>query len=63
MRVIKKEGIVMINWILGGLIVIAVMFFVIRFIHKLAKGESTCSSGCGGCSMDCSSKESLEKNI
>ncbi|HHV98672.1 MAG TPA: FeoB-associated Cys-rich membrane protein [Clostridiaceae bacterium] len=47
----------MINWILGGLIIACVVFLVVRFIKKIAKGESTCCSGCDGCSSSCCSRE------
>lgn len=50
----------MINWILGGIIVGATVFIILRSIRRLQKGEgSCCGGGCdrGSCSQgkcDCS---------
>ncbi len=51
----------MINWILGGLITATVLFLIVRFIRKTAKGESTCCSGCEGCSFNCSSRDTASR--
>ncbi|HHW49456.1 MAG TPA: FeoB-associated Cys-rich membrane protein [Clostridiaceae bacterium] len=36
----------MINWILGGAIIVLAVFIIIRMIVKMRKGESVCCSGC-----------------
>ena len=38
----------MINWIVGGLLAIAVVFVIRYLIRQQRRGE--CAGGCGGCS-------------
>ncbi|MCX7749600.1 MAG: FeoB-associated Cys-rich membrane protein [Clostridia bacterium] len=48
----------MINWILGGLIVVATLYIIFRTVNKIRKGKDIC--GCDGCNAaqcGCSSKK------
>jgi len=46
---LKKEGEVMINWIIGGIIIGLTLFIIVQRIRRMRRGESGCS-GCSGCS-------------
>ncbi|HRF89184.1 MAG TPA: FeoB-associated Cys-rich membrane protein [Desulfobacter postgatei] len=53
--------------ILVGLIVAAALFYLIRRVIKIFKGDSSCSSGCEGCTPSpqqkcCSPKDNSETN-
>jgi len=39
----------MINWIIGGIIVLVTILIVVRFAIKVKKGQSGCGCGCPGC--------------
>jgi len=42
-----KEGVFMIDWIIGGIIFALTLFIVVKNIIAIKKGKTTCS--CGHC--------------
>ncbi len=50
----------MINWVIGGIIMLATLFIIIKKINKIKKGENGCE-GCNAIHCECGSKRSAVK--
>jgi hypothetical protein len=47
-KVVKElREVHMINWILGGLIIVVTLYIIIRTVNKIRKGKDIC--GCESC--------------
>lgn len=42
----------MINWIIGGAIILFTIFVIVKSVNKLRNGKSICD--CSGCDAQCS---------
>lgn len=47
----------MINYLLGGVIIISALFISVKQVKNMLKGKCSCDSGCSGCSGNCNIKE------
>lgn len=52
----------MINYIIGIGVAVLVIGIIVNNIVKLKKGETGCSSGCGGCESSCACSEHTEED-
>lgn len=43
----------MIDWIIGGGIILIAVLIVVKKVKQMKKGESTCGCGCSSCPSKC----------
>ena len=51
----------MINYLLGGLLILIAVLIIKKIISDIKKGKSSCGLNCPHCNLDCSFNEKIKK--